>query len=111
MSLLCFSPEPSKVHQRTEASPEKEGFAIVEAMCRMDYIVSGHVISIFTDHANLVYLFDPYGRHPGISRHTASKLMRWAIKLSAFRYVIEHVPDERNGWADMLIRRSVSPKN
>ncbi len=61
--------------------------------------------------SNLVYLFDPYGRNPGIARHTASKLMRWAIKLSAFRYVIEHVPGERNVWADMLTRWAVAPKN
>lgn len=73
-------------------------------MCRLDYIICGRTVSIFTDHANLVYLFDPYGRNPGIARHTASKLMRWALKLSVFRYVIEHVPGERNVWADMLTR-------
>lgn len=42
--------------------PEKEGFAIVEAMCRLDYLVTGHVVSNFTDHANLVYIYDSYGR-------------------------------------------------
>lgn len=30
--------------------------------------------------------------------------MRWAIKLSAYRYVIEHVSGDRNVWADMLSR-------
>ena len=37
-----------------------------------------------------------------MTRHTASKLMRWALKLSAFHYVVEHLPGERNVWADML---------
>lgn len=64
-----------------------EGLDIVEAMTRLDYLIVGHTVSIFTDHYNLVYLYDPQGRDPGISRHTASKLMRWAIKRSAFRYV------------------------
>eukprot|EP00171_Calliarthron_tuberculosum_P005938 IDg5938t1 len=61
--------------------PEKEGFAIVGSMTRLDYLVLGRVVSIFTDHANLVYLYDTYGRNPGIARYTASKLMRWALKL------------------------------
>ncbi len=38
----------------------------MEAICRLDYLVMGHMVSIFTDHANLVYLSDPYGRNPGI---------------------------------------------
>ena len=33
--------------------------------------------------------------------------MRWALKISEFRYVIEHVPGERNVWADMLTRWAV----
>ena len=91
--------------------PEKEVFAILEAMCRLDYLVMGHEVTIFTDHANLVYLYGPYGLNPGISRHTASKLMRWALKLSAFRYIVEHLPGERKAWDDMLTRWAVNPTN
>ena len=87
--------------------PEREGFAVVESMCKLDYLVMGRRVAIFTDHANLVYLFDPHGQNPGIPRHTASKLMQWALKLSAFRYVIEHLAGERNVWADMFSRWAV----
>lgn len=80
----------------------KEGFAIVESMCRLDYIICSRTVSIFTDHANLVYIFDPYGRNTGIARHTASNLMRCALKMRAFRYIIEHVAGECNVWADIL---------
>jgi len=66
-------------------------------------------VSLFTDHANLVYIFDPYGQNPSIGRHTANKLMRWALKLSAYRYVIEHLPGDRNVWADILTRWGVKP--
>lgn len=104
---LCFLSGAFKGSSQNWSVPEKEGFAVVESLCRMDYLISGHIVTIFTDHANLVYLFDPYGRNPGVSRHTASKLMRWAIKLSAFRYVIEHLPGEENVWADMLTRWAV----
>lgn len=73
-------------------------------MRRLDYLVYEHTVSIFTDYSNLVYLYDPYGRNPGISRHKASKLMSWAIKLSAFRFLIEYLPGERIVWADLLTR-------
>ena len=106
---LCFLSGAFTGASKNWSVPEKEGFAIVEAMCRLDYLITGRTVSIFTDHANLVYLFDPYGKNPGISRHTASKLMRWAIKLSAFRYVIEHMPGERNVWTDNLTRWAVEP--
>lgn len=114
---LCFLSGCFKGSAANWSVPEKEGFAIVEGMCRLDYLISGHVVSIFTDHANLVYLYDPIGRNPGIPRHTASKLTRWALKLSEFRYIIDHVEGDRNVWADMLTRwavranQSVQPKN
>jgi len=107
---LCFLSGAFKGRTMNWSTPEKEGFAIVEAMCRLDYLVTGHTVSIFTDHANLVYMYDPYGRNPGMSRQTATKLMRWAIKLSAFRYIVEHLPGERNVWADMLTRWAVQPR-
>ena len=108
---LCFLSGAFKGSSRNWSVPEKEGFAIVESMCRVDYLVMGREVSVYTDHANLVQLYDPYGKHPSIPRHTASKLMRWAIKLSAFRYVVEHLPGERNVWADMLTRWAVYPKS
>lgn len=84
--------------------PEKEGFAIVEAMTRFDYITLGRQVHIFTDHANLIIMYDPTGVSNSLPRYAVNKLMRWAIKLSAFNYMIEHIPGESNDWADMLSR-------
>lgn len=47
-------------------------------------------------------MYDPYGRSPGILH--ASKLMCWALNLSAFRYQVEYIPGERNVRVDMLTR-------
>jgi hypothetical protein len=58
--------------------------------------------SLFTDHNNLVYVFNPYGQNPGIATHTAAKLTRWALKLSVYNYTIEHVAGTENVWFDML---------
>ena len=106
---LCFLSGSFKSSSTNWSVPEKEGYAIVESMTSLDHIVMGREVNIFTDHANLVYLYDPQGRNPGMPRHTASKLMRWAMKLSAYRYVVEHLAGERNVWADMLTRWAVKP--
>lgn len=67
---------------------EKEAFSVVESMIRLDHYTAAGEVSLYTDHANLVYIFDPYGSNPEMSRHTANKLMRWTLKLSAYRYII-----------------------
>jgi RNase H-like domain found in reverse transcriptase len=90
---------------------EKEAYAVVEAMIRFEHIDFGRLIHLYTDHANLVYIFDPYGQNSGIARHTASKLMRWAVKLSSFRYVIEALEGDRNLFPDLLTRWAVRPKD
>ena len=45
-----------------------------------------------------------------MSRHTSNKLTLWALKLSAYRFVIEHLPGERNLWADLLMRWAVKSR-
>lgn len=55
---------------------EKEGYVIVDVMTRMDNLVAGRIVSIFTAHANLVNMYDPYDRSPSVPLHTANKLMR-----------------------------------
>lgn len=73
---LCFLSSAFTGSSQFWSVPEKDGFAIVEAMSRLDYLVSGRTVSIFTDHSNLVHLLDPFRRNPGMARHKASKLMR-----------------------------------
>jgi hypothetical protein len=90
---------------------EKEAYSIVESMIRFEHIVGGRYVSLYTDHSNLVYIFDPYGQNPGIARHTASKLMRWAVKLSSFRYTIEAIAGDVNKFADLLSRWAVRPRS
>lgn len=65
--------------------PEKEGYAVVEGMSRLDYLVSDRTVTIFIYHANLVYMYNSYGSNPGIAQHTASKLKRRDLKLSGYR--------------------------
>lgn len=86
---------------------EKEGFAIKASVERLDYFLRGipgdQPFSIYTDHRNLVYIFDAEGRG-AVHRHTAERLERWSIVLASFRYRICHVDGEQNVWADLLSR-------
>lgn len=83
---------------------EKEAYAVVASMEQFHYMTAGGTVHMFTDHANLTYIFDPYGRNPGINRQVANKLMRWALKLCGHNYAIEFLSGERNVWADLLTR-------
>jgi len=85
---------------------EKEAYAVVFSMEQFHYMTASGTVHIFTDHANLTYIFDPYGRNPGINRQVANKLLRWALKLCGHRYVIEFISGESNVWADLLTRWS-----
>ena len=78
-------------------------------MTRIEYLIAGKEVSLFIDHADLVYIFDPVGQNPGSALHTANKLMRWAPKLSGHRYVIEHLAGDRNVLADILTRFAGRP--
>ena len=84
---------------------EKEAYAIVITTDKMSWLLkSQNGFALFTYHNNLTYMFNPYRANPNISSHSAAKLVRWALKLSCFTYVIEHIPGEDNVWPDLLTR-------
>lgn len=71
--------------------PEKEGFAILEAMTLFEYIIMGRLIYTHNDHHNLLTMYYPQDVSSSIRQFTMNKLLKWAIKLSAFRYVVEYI--------------------
>ncbi|GMF43082.1 unnamed protein product [Phytophthora fragariaefolia] len=84
---------------------EKEAFAIVESTRRLEYLLLRPAgFRLYTDHRNLVYIFNPYATDGAMARYRADKLQRWALSLMSFKYVIEHVPGEEDVWGDLLSR-------
>jgi RNase H-like domain found in reverse transcriptase len=72
--------------------PEKEGFAIVDTVSKVDYLLLSHdEFSILSDHLNLTYIYNPLSEDPTLARHVVHKLQRWALKMSVFSYRMEHV--------------------
>jgi RNase H-like domain found in reverse transcriptase len=63
--------------------PEKEGFAIVDTVTKVDYLLPSHD-SILSDHLNLTYIYNPLSADPTLARHVLHKLQRWALKMFVF---------------------------
>src|SRR5690349_959915 len=67
---------------------EKEGYPIIEGIYRLrHFLIRSTPIRIFTDHRNLMYIFNP-------------------LKRSA--NVVEHIEGDQNVWADLFTRWGVS---
>ncbi len=58
--------------------------------------MSEKVIHLYTDHRNLLFVYNPEVREPPLERHIISKVERWGLYLSKFQYVIEHVDGDFN---------------
>ncbi|KAF0744145.1 hypothetical protein Ae201684_001287 [Aphanomyces euteiches] len=84
---------------------EKEAFSIVECLKRADYLLhKPGGFALFTDHANLKFIFNPTSVNAAIPKYTAAKLDRWALLLMGYDYTIYDIAGEANVWADLLSR-------
>ena len=91
---------------------EKEAFAIVECCTRLEYLLLREQgFRLFADHRNLLFLFDPAYRPSEMKKYKEDKLERWALRLHAFPFTLEHITGEKNVWADMLSRWAAPRKN
>ena len=61
-------------------------------------------IHLYTDHRNLLFVFNPLALDPTLGRHIVNKVQRWGLFLSRFSYAIEHVDGECNVMADIMTR-------
>ncbi|KAG6622734.1 Retrotransposon protein, Ty3-gypsy subclass [Phytophthora cinnamomi] len=64
---------------------EKEAFAIVESAKRLEYLLlRPGGFHHFTDHRNLVNMFDPFATDTAMPRYRADKLQRWAMTMTSY---------------------------
>lgn len=65
---------------------ENEGFAIVEGINLLEYLLlRENRFSLYTDHQNLQCIFHP-ARHGVTKRHCVDRLARWSIRISSIPY-------------------------
>ena len=89
---------------------EREAYALVTSCVRLEHLLLREKgFRLFTDHRNLLFLFSAEYRPGDLRKYTIEKLERWAMRLQAFHYVIEHIPGEDNVWADLLSRWGSTP--
>ena len=88
---------------------EKEAYAIMATVELMQWLASEpQVFDLYTDHNNLIFIFDPNAIQPDLSQTATRKVLRWAVRLSAYTYVFLHISGAENEWADLLSRWAAS---
>jgi hypothetical protein len=105
---LAFLSGDFKGAQLLWTVPEKEGFAIVDTVTRVEYLLLSHdEFPILSDHLNLTYSYIPLSVDPTLARHVVHKLQRCARKMSVFSYRMEHLMGNLNYWTDLMTRWGV----
>ena len=102
---LAFLGAEFRKSEKNWTTYEKEAFAIYSTFKRLDYILFTDIpVRVHTDHRNLLFIFAPRMIEPQLGRHIVGKVQRWALYISIFNYEIEHIPGDRNIFADLLTR-------
>ena len=101
---LAFISSSFKGAEMNWSTFEKEAFAIYQTFQKLDYMFASRIPHVYTDHRNLLFIFNPCSLEPALGRHVVSKVQRWALYLSSFQYTIEHVSGNKNVFADILTR-------
>ncbi|ETV76868.1 hypothetical protein H257_09305 [Aphanomyces astaci] len=82
---------------------EKGAFSIVECLKRTDYLLhKPGGFALFTDHANLKFIFNPASVNSAIPWYTAAKRDRWALMVMGYDYTIYDIAEDGNVWADLF---------
>ena len=91
------------------STAEKEATSIINSVDRLDYLLMRpQGFHLFTDHSNLVFIFNPETAALRMNKGSISKIHRWAMKLSQYQYIIVHISGEDNCWADLLSRWGIT---
>ena len=91
--------------QLSWATVEKEAYAIIASCIRMHWLLATpEGFDIYTDHNNLIFMFDPLAVVSDLSLSSVKKVIRWAVRMSTYNYVCYHIKGKQNVWADMISR-------
>lgn len=80
---------------------EKEAFAIIFGIKKFHKMLWGVKFTLVTDHQPLQFLFSP---HKDIPIHSANRIVRWSLFMSAYNYEIKFKQGKCIGNADGLSR-------
>ena len=85
---------------------EKEAYGIYRAATDVEWLMHpAKPLHIYTDHRNLLKLFNPKFVDSTIKKPAASRLLRWSLSLLGCNYQIHSIDGNRNVLADYLSRK------
>lgn len=104
---LAFLSGRFNATQIGESVLENEAYAVLTTLDGMHRIVATpDGFDLYTDHKNLIFLLDPRSMVPDLSATSLRKVLRWAVRLSMYRYTCYHIKGDNNVWADLMSRWS-----
>lgn len=82
---------------------ENEAYAVMINLDRMHGIAAtSDDFDLCTDRNDLIFLLDPLSVVPDLSATPMRKVLRWALRLSVYRYMSYHIKGHENVRADLL---------
>lgn len=89
---------------------EKEAYAVLGTLDSTQWVLdTTDGSNLYTDHNNMISIFDPLSVFLNPSQTPLRKSLRWPGKLRIYAYNCFHVKRKDNVWADLLGRRSATP--
>lgn len=86
---------------------EKKAYALVKVLGQMEYVSSGLTpVPKLVDHGSLLYVLTAVTLRPNSPWYKLTRLRYWAMYVSRFGFIIEHIDYTGNVFADILTRYS-----
>ena len=58
----------------------------------------------YTDHNNLIFIFDPLATVSDFSLSSMKNVLRWAVGMSTYNYTCYHIRGKEIIWADIICK-------
>lgn len=96
---ISFVSRSLRKHERNYTITEKEMAAVVFAVMKLKFYLTGNRFTVETDHGALEHLMK--------TRFANGRIYRWTLLLQEFNFDIKHIPGKRNIVADSLSRKEI----
>lgn len=104
-SLLSFLSGKFNSTQLVWSILEKRAFSVMATLDRIHWPVSDpDRFDLFTNHNNLISIFDHLAVFLDITQTTVRNLLRWAVRLILYTFTFIHIKVNDNVWAVLLSR-------